>query len=305
MEKWDKQLDRSSKLLALLYSTLITAPVYGLLGNAYYIDFLNGFAFLGALLVVMVIALIFLIIFRKNKFKRLTTTLVIVFALLFWGYEAQLLSYESHSYNADGYRDPEELLEGSGIHILVVGLHDIHYLEDEEWIRNTYEKNGIQILDMYKIRNRDRYRSKTTGLKHFFGFGKEKDAFQVMGENVRNYIDEDNIYINEFLSRESLSGDSAGLALSLTAMIHQGNLENELPIGITGTLEPNGDVMQVGGIKAKMMIAEQNDFPVIIIPLANKEEAETVKSQQELTIEILAVSHIDEAALAIEELNAE
>ena len=275
------------------------------MGNAYYIDFLNGFAFLGALLVVIVIALIFLIIFQKNKFKRLTTTLVIVFALLFWGYEAQLLSYESHSYNADGYRDPEELLEGSGIHILVVGLHDIHYLEDEEWIRNTYEKNGIQIFDMYKIRNRDRYRSKTTGLKHFLGFGKEKDAFQVMGENVRNYIEEDNIFINEFLNRESLSGDSAGLALSLTAMIHQGNLENELPISITGTLEPNGDVMQVGGIKAKMMIAEQNDFPVIIIPLANKEEAETVKSQQELTIEILDVSHIDEAALAIEELNAE
>ncbi len=303
MKKRDKQLDRSSKLLALFYSILLIAPVYGLLGNAYYIDLLNGFSFLGALLVVIIIASIFLIIFRENKFKSLTITLMIGFALLFWGYEARLLSYESHSYNADGYREPEELLQNSGIYILSVGLHDIQYLEDEEWIRNTYEKNGIQLLDMFEIKNRDRYRSKTAELKQFFGFGKEEDAFQVMGENVRNYIAEDNTLINEFLSRENLSGDSAGLALGLTAMIHQGDLENELSIGVTGTLEPNGDVMQVGGIKAKMMIAEQNGFPIIMIPLENKEEAETVKKQQELAIEILPVSHIDEAVLAIKELN--
>ena len=51
--------------------------------------------------------------------------------------------------------------------------------------RDTYERNGIQIFDLYKIKNRDRYRSKTTELKQFFGFGK--DEFQVMGENVRSY----------------------------------------------------------------------------------------------------------------------
>ena len=107
------------------------------------------------------------------------------------------------------------------------------------------------------------------------------------------------------LVEKIISGDSAGLALGLTAMIHQGNLANELPISVTGTLEPNGDVMQVGGIKAKMMIAEQNGFPIIMIPLANREEAETAKTQQELSIEILPVSHIDEAVLAIKELNAE
>ena len=251
----------------------------------------------------MVITLILLIIFRKNKFKSLTVILVFLLLFLFWGYEVRLLSYESHTYIANGYREPEELLKDSGIHMLSVGLFDIHYLEDEDMARDNYERNGIQIFDLYKINNRDRYRSKTTEVIQFFGFGK--DEFQVMGENVRSFVHEDIPFINEFLSRENLSGDSAGLALGLTAMIHQGNLENALPIGVTGTLEPNGDVMQVGGIKEKMMISEQSGFPFIIVPMANAEEAETVKSEQELTIEILPVRHIDEAVRTIKELNTE
>ena len=128
-------------------------------------------------------------------------------------------------------------------------MHDIHYLENEDEARDTYEKNGIQIYDLYKIKNRNRYKSKTQELKQFLGLGK--DEFQVMGENVKSHFNEDIEIINDFLTRDNLVGDSAGLALGLTTMIHQGNLENTLPIGVTGTLEPNGDVMQVGGIKRK------------------------------------------------------
>ena len=62
--------------------------------------------------------------------------------------------------------------------------------------------------------------------------------------------------------------------------------------------------MEVGGIKGKIMISEQSDLPYMMIPLANLEEVEAVKSQQKLTIEIIPVSHIDEAVLAIKELNA-
>ena len=51
------------------------------------------------------------------------------------------------------------------------------------------------------------------------------------------------------------------------------------------------------------MISEQSGLPFIILPMANAEEAEMVKSQQKLTIEILPVRHIDEAVLVIRELN--
>ena len=91
MEELDQQIDRPSKRLAILYSVFIAVPIYGILVGAYYLDFLNGFAFLGALIVAMVIALIFLIIFRKNKFKSLTVILVLLLLFLFLGYEIRLL----------------------------------------------------------------------------------------------------------------------------------------------------------------------------------------------------------------------
>ena len=225
-------MKKQSKLSALIYSVFIVVPIYGILVAAYYTDFINGFIFLGALVVVMVIATILLITFRKDKFKFLTITFVFLFSLLLWGSEVRLLSYESNTYLADGFREPEELLADSGIHILSVALYDIHYVEDEETIKDAYKRDNVQIFDLNKVENRDRYMSKLTEFKQFFGFGKED--FQVMGVNVNNFVNEDIPFIDEFLSRDDLSGDSAGLALGLTAMIHQERLENNLPIGVTG-----------------------------------------------------------------------
>ena len=111
LKKQYKKLDRSSRLLAFVYSIFIVVPIYWVVGNAYYLDYLNGFVFLGALIAVMFSALIFLIIFRKDKFKSLIAILVVLLLFLIWGYEIRLLNYESHTYIADGFREPEELLE--------------------------------------------------------------------------------------------------------------------------------------------------------------------------------------------------
>ncbi|WP_262174304.1 S16 family serine protease [Saccharococcus sp. Marseille-Q5394] len=249
----------------------------------------------------MIIAAIALIIFRKDKLKSLIAFLVIVVLSLFFGYESLLLDYESNTYIAEVYREPEEIIQNSGIYILAIGLSDIHYVDEEKMVRDIYERDGIQLFDLYKIKNRDRYNSKSKEIIHFLGFGKEQ--FHVMGENVKGFIREDIKVINDFLNRDNLRGDSAGLALGLSAMVHQSSLHNRIPLGVTGTLEPNGDVNQVGGIAGKMMISEQNGFPYIIVPYANREEAETVKARENLAIEILPVHHIDEAVMAIKELN--
>ena len=172
MEKQKIKLDKSSKLLALLYSLLTVVPIYVLLGVAYYLDFLNGFLFLGGLLFVTIISLILLGIFRKNRFKSLTTAFIFLLSFLIFSFESRLLSYESHTYVANGYREPIELLEDSGIHILSVGLHDLHYIEDEDRARDTYKKNGIQVFDLLKVKNRHRYRGKTLEVKKFFRIWK-------------------------------------------------------------------------------------------------------------------------------------
>lgn len=295
-------MEKKRILSAFLYSVFIVIPAYGILLIAYYTDFINGFVFLGALVGFLVFASILMIILRKDKFKVIVMIFVFLLSLILWGFEIRLLNYESNTYLADGFREPEELLVGSGIHILSLALYDIHYLVDEEMVKDVYKRDNVQIFDLYKIKNRDRYMSKLTELKQLFGIGQ--DDFQVMGENANKFVDEEIPFIDEFLGRDDLSGDSAGLALGLSALIHQEKLKKTLPIGVTGTLESNGDVLEVAGIRGKIIISEQSDFPYIMIPLANLEEAEAVKSQENLTIEIIPVSHVDEAVSAIKELNA-
>lgn len=301
MKSRNKSLDRSTKLLAFVYSIFIVVPIYFILGNAYYLDYINSYIFVGALLVLMIIASIPLIIFRKDKFRSLIVNWVIALLTLFCSYEFLLLEFEGNTYIAVVNSEPEEIIQNSGIHILAIGINHIYYVKEENIVRDSYEKEGIQIFDFHQITNRVRYKSKTNELKRLVGFSK--DPFHIMGENVRGFIREDIAAINEFLSKENLSGDSAGLALGLSSMAHQGSLHNQIPIGVTGTLEPNGDVNQVGGIAGKMIISEQSGFPYIIVPDANREEAEAVKTQNGLAIEIIPVHHIDEAMRVIKELN--
>src|SRR5690606_1861499 len=118
MKNCNKTLDRSTKLLAFVYSIFIVVPIYFILGNAYYLDYISGFAFIGALIGLMVIAAIPLIIFGKDKFKSFTTFWVIVLLSLFCGYESLLLEYESNTFIADVYREPEEVVQNSRIYVL-------------------------------------------------------------------------------------------------------------------------------------------------------------------------------------------
>ena len=301
MVSQERQIPKSKKSLAILYSLAIAVPVYGIFWVAYYMDLINGFVFLGAILVFMFTGLILFIVFRKNKFKRLTIFMGILILSVFWIYEALLLNYENHTYIATGYEEPEEILGGSGIHLMVVKRVDVLVLDNKDAIRANYERAGIQLFNLHKTSNKDRYHSKNQDLISRFGFGQAE--FQQMSTNVKNFLNEDIPFINEFLSRENLSGNSAGLGLGLTALIYQNELENEIQMGVTGTLEPNGDVLPIGMIEEKLMIAEKSDLPYIIIPLANSKEAEAVKSQHNLDIEILPVAHIDQAIQVIKGLN--
>ncbi|KHF39958.1 hypothetical protein LQ50_11735 [Halalkalibacter okhensis] len=282
-------------------SLFIAIVFYLILGSIYYFNMINGFLFLGSLIFIMVIALIYLIIYRNNKQKRFSSIMFILFLLFFFYYEMPLLDYESHTYVVTGYEEPEELLDNSGIHILSVKLIDIHYIDDVDLINETYQGDAVEIYDLYKMTNKDRYQSKIRESAMLLGI--ETEDFHQMGDNVKGYVQEDIDFINGFLERENMLGNSAGLALTLSAMSYQGKVKNSIPLAVTGTIEPNGDVLEVGMIKEKMLISEHNGFPWIILPEQNVEEAERVKSTEGLTIEILPVSHIDEVEKAIRELN--
>ncbi|MBD3107791.1 hypothetical protein IEO70_05380 [Bacillus sp. AGMB 02131] len=111
--------------------------------------------------------------------------------------------------------------------------------------------------------------------------------------------------LDVFLNRDDISGDSAGLGVALTGLISQNQLKNDIQIGVTGALSNKGDVLEIGGVKQKLLIAETEGYPYIIIPHDNTAEAKKVKEEQNLKIQIIDVEHIDEAVQQIVLLNEE
>jgi hypothetical protein len=267
----------------------------------YYINFINAFVFIGSLLFELIVILCLLIIYRNDKVIKRRFILAKVIVSLLIVYEYRLIHYDSYTYIVNSAAEPVEVLKDSGIHILVVNSFEILHIKDEKLIKDSYERQFQPVISLYKITNKDRYLSKTSELQRIIGF-KQGD-FEIMRKNVIEYLESDVESIDTFLNREDIQGDSAGLGLALTALIGQSKIQNNLIFGVTGALNSSGDVLKIGSIKEKMIISEQNEFPFIILPTSNAQDAEIVKVEQKLNIEIIPVSHIDQAIKVICELN--
>lgn len=240
-----------------------------------------------------------LFIFRKNR-KLVNKLLIIMFVFIFLAlFELPLTQFEGHRYNVIGYRDPEVILQDSGIHIMAVSIINIYFSDDEKEIRENYGDEDL--YSFIKITNKDVYMSKLNWFRSVLGLYKSE--FDRMRENVFHYLGDDIEVINEFLQREDMEGDSAGLALGVIAQIDKGELENGVQVGITGTLEKDGVTKRVSAIEEKLMIAEKNDLAHFILPQENLAEAEEAKEKHLLKIELYPVSHINEAIDVINQLN--
>lgn len=98
-------------------------------------------------------------------------------------------------------------------------------------------------------------------------------------------------------TKASESGSSGGLMLSLA--IYNALTEDDITKGRTivgtGTIEINGDVGAIDGVKYKILGAVKNDADIFICPMENYEEAIKVKEEFDLDIDIHGVNTFDEA----------
>jgi len=122
--------------------------------------------------------------------------------------------------------------------------------------------------------------------------GIKKDDFAVMGGNVKRYLGEETKIMKTFLNRTDLSGDSAGLGLALSAPIEKGELKNQITFGVTGAISATGEVLPIGMIKEKLLIAEEKGYTYMIIPSENRNEAKKVLAEENLEIEVFDVKTI-------------
>ena len=101
------------------------------------------------------------------------------------------------------------------------------------------------------------------------------------------------------------SGPSAGLVttLALYDKLTEGDLTNSLKIAGTGTLEADGTVGEIGGVKYKLLGAEAGDADVFLVPSGtNYEECVKIKKEKKLKIKLIEVSTIEDAIEKLESL---
>lgn len=303
MTKGDASLNVIKRNLPFLYMVIALIIFYSILLVAYYNDFINGFVFLGVMLVAFAIILIPLIVDRNDR-KRVRKLSWIALSLgVILCFETPLLWYESNTYTASCHAEPIEAFDNSGIHLMLVTTFEIGYLEDKELIMEGLQQDNLDIIDLHKVTNKIRYHSKNSEILQWLKI--QKDDFTIMSDNVTSYLVAKTDSIKDVLNRNDISGDSVGLGLALSGLIGEGKLENDLTFGVTGALSASGDVKAVGMIKEKVLIAAEHAYPYMIIPSENAEEASEVKKMHNLKVEIFDVNHIDQAMYLIKELNEE
>lgn len=101
----------------------------------------------------------------------------------------------------------------------------------------------------------------------------------------------------ELKFRGKESGASGGLMLTLSIydLISDENLVKGRNIAGTGTINVDGSVGKIDGIKYKIMGAVRNKMDLILVPEDNYREAIKVKKDMNYDIDIIKVNNIDDA----------
>lgn len=109
----------------------------------------------------------------------------------------------------------------------------------------------------------------------------------------------------EFKFKKSESGGSGGLMMTLTLYSYLNNkdLTKGKKIVGTGTIDSEGNVGEISGVKYKVLGAEREGADVFLVPKGdNYKEARNLKNERGLEIEIVPVETFEEALQYLENI---
>lgn len=104
--------------------------------------------------------------------------------------------------------------------------------------------------------------------------------------------------------KQSESGPSGGLMMALAlynSLVEEDITKGKKIIG-TGTIDIQGNVGDIGGIRYKLIGAVKKDADVFLVPEENYEEAVNVKNEKGYDIRLISVSTLSEAIDALRKL---
>lgn len=118
-----------------------------------------------------------------------------------------------------------------------------------------------------------------------------------VGISIVNKYEYETIPSLEVKTEKSESGSSGGLmtALSIYNALTKEDITKGRNIVGTGTIDADGHVGEIGGVKYKLLGASREKADIFLCPMENYEEAMKVKEENHLEISIYAVSSLEEA----------
>lgn len=125
----------------------------------------------------------------------------------------------------------------------------------------------------------------------------EEDGEKYVGLSVMTTFDIKSDLNIEIDSKSSESGPSGGMMMAL--MVYNAITKQDLTHGMkvvgTGTIELDGKVGEIGGVKYKLMGAVKDKADVFLVPEENYEEAMKVKKEKNYDIDIVKVGTLQDA----------
>lgn len=100
------------------------------------------------------------------------------------------------------------------------------------------------------------------------------------------------------IDTNDVGGPSAGLALTLGILdvLTEGSLTGGHDIAVTGTIEPDGTVGEVGGVAQKAVVANGTDAELLLVPAAEAEQARSFAADD---VQVVGVENLDDALEAL------
>lgn len=101
------------------------------------------------------------------------------------------------------------------------------------------------------------------------------------------------------LKTERIGGPSAGLAFTLSALdeLTPGDMTGGKKVAVTGTIDTDGSVGQVGGVEQKMQAVKKSGAKLFLVPAA---EVDEVKKSAGDDVEVVGVDDLEDALAALQ-----
>lgn len=196
-------------------------------------------------------------------------------------------------------------IKSENIYVLAIDENaktDIQLLDNVLKINNKKFKTSSEVRDYIQTLNKGdkvilEVKDKDNDYKERYAYIYELDGMKIMGVGL--FIDYDfestpEITIN---SDNKEAGSSGGLMLSLAIydLISDIDLAKGKMIQGTGTIDIEGNVGQIGGIKYKLLGAKRNKADIFFVPEDNYEEAKKVYKKYNMKFDLVKVKNIDDA----------